>query len=321
MMRTGCLLTAILGLLASFGGQAQQNYPARPVRLIVPTAPGATADIVARTMAQKLTETFKYPVVVDNRPGGGNSVGTEIAVRANPDGYTLILVSGSYAANAALYKLPYGPVADVTPIALIGEAGLVLVVHPSLLARSVKELIAYDKASPGKLHYGSAGTGSGNHLGTELFNQMAGTKMVHVPYKGTGPALNDLLGGQIQVVIGGMPAAIPQVKANRLRGLAVTTAKRSGTLPDVPTVAETLPGYEYVNWSAVLGPKGLPRHIVTRWNDEINRILQQPDMKERLAGDGMDAAGGSPQRFREALERDVEKWQKVVKAAGIKAGV
>ncbi len=317
--RNTLLIVFILttGLIAS-GTVVAQPYPSKPVRLIVPTAPGATADIVARVMAQKLSDAFRQSVVVDNRPGAGNSLGTEIAVRANPDGYTLIVVSGSYAANAALYKLPYDAKSDVTPIALIGEAGLVVALHPSLSVTSVKELMAYDKANPGKLNYGSAGIGSGNHLGTELFNQMADTRMKHVPYKGTGPAMNDLLGGQIQVVIGGMPPMIPQVKANRLRGIAVTTAQRSNAVPDIPTVAETIAGYEYVNWAAVLGPKSLPNEVVARWNSEINRILQLPDLKARMAADGMEPAGGSPARFRELLTRDIAKWQKVVKLANIK---
>ncbi len=195
-----------------------------------------------------------------------------------------------------------------------------MTLHPSVPVKSIKELIAYDKANPGKLNYGSGGTGSSNHLATELFNQMAGTRMTHVPYKGTGPALNDLLGGQIQLIFGALPLMIPQVKSNRLRGIAVTAAKRSNAVPDIPTVGETVPGYEAVQWYAVLGPKALPKDIVARWNNEINRILQLPDVKERMAGDGMEPAGGSPERFREVLKRDVAKWQKVVKTAGIKPG-
>ena len=320
-MRTYWLMPAILGMLLAAGGvHAQQNYPTRPIRLIVPLAPGGGTDITARVMAQKLTESFGVSVVVDNRPGGGGTIGTEIAVRANPDGYTMIVVSATYSANAALYKLPYDAVNDVTPIALIGETGFVVTFHPSVPVKSIKELIAYDKANPGKLNYGSGGTGNSNHLASELLNQMADTKMTHVPYKGAGPALNDLLGGQIQLIIGVMPQMIPQVKSNRLRGIAVTTAKRSNAVPDIPTVGETVPGYEAVQWYGVLSPKALPKDIATRWNNEINRILQLPDVKERMAGDGMEPAGGSPERFREVLKRDVAKWQKVVKIANIKPG-
>jgi len=320
-MRICWLMTAILGLLLAAGGvHAQQKYPTKPIRLIVPFPPGGPADLMARMLAQKLTETFKQSVVVDNRPGGGGAIGTETAVRANPDGYTMILVTASYAANAALSKLPYDPVNDVAPIALMGENGLVVALHPSVPVTSTKELIAYDKANPGKLNYGSSGTGGAIHLASELFNQMAGTKMTHVPYKGLGPALNELLGGQIQLIFGGMPQMIPQVKSNRVRGIAVTTGKRSNAVPDIPAVAETVPGYEAVEWTAVLGPKALPKDIVARWNREIDRILRLSDVKERMAGAGTEPAGGSPERFREVLKRDVEKWQKVIKIAGIKPG-
>ena len=315
------LLAAVIGsLLVAGGTHAQQAYPTKPIRLIVPFAPGGASDIVARTMTQKLNDGFRMPVVVDNRPGGGGTIGTEIAVRANPDGYTMILVSGSYAANAALYKLPYDPVNDVAPIVLIGESGYLVALNPSVPVKSIKELIAYDKANPGKLNYGSGGNGSSNHLATELFNQMAGTRMTHVPYKGTVLSLSDLLSGQIQLIVGSLPLTIPQVKANRLRGIAVTAAKRSNALPDIPTVGETVTGFEVAQWYAILGPKALPRDIVSRWNNEINRILQLSDVKERLTGDGMEPAGGAPERYREVLENDVAKWQKVVKTAGIKPG-
>jgi len=320
-MRTYWLMTAMLGLLLAAGGvHAQQKYPTKPVRLIVAFPPGGGADIVARVMAQKVTESFGVPVVVDNRPGAAGMIGTEIAVKANPDGYTLILVEGGYAANAAVHKLPYDPVNDVAPIALIGETGFVVTLHPSVPIRSIKELIAYDKANPGKLNYGTGGTGSSNHLVTEFFNQMAGTKMTHVPFKGIGLALNDLLGGQIQLIIGGMPPMIPQVRLNRLRGIAVTTAKRSNAVPDIPTVSETVPGYEAVQWFAILGPKALPKDIVARWNKEIDRVVQLPDVKERMAGEGLEPAGGSPERFREVLKREIAKWQKVVRTASIKPG-
>ncbi len=310
----------ILTLLfaAASAAAAAQHYPARPVRFIVPAPPGGGLDIVARTLAQKLAEPFKQSVVVDNRPGAGGSVGVETVVRANPDGYTLMLVSAGYAANAAIYKLPYDPLNDVTPVVLIGETGYVMAINAALPIQTIKELIAHDKANPGKLNYGSGGSGGSNHLVTEYFNQMAGTKITHVPYKGMGPALNELIGGQIQLVIGVMVQMIPHVRSNRVRGLAVTTAKRSSAVPELPTVGETVPGYEAVSWNAVLGPKALPRDVVARWNSEVNRILQMNDVKERLASDGMVAAGGPPERVAEVLKRDVAKWQRVVKTAGIK---
>jgi len=314
-------MSTIVGvLLMANDVHAQQKYPTKPIRLIVAFPPGGGADIVARVMAQKVTESFGVPVVVDNRPGAAGMIGTETAVRANPDGYTLILVEGGYAANAAVHKLLYDPVNDVAPISLIGETGFVVTLHPSVPIKSIKELIAYDKANIGKLTYGTGGTGSSNHLVTEFFNQMAGTKMTHVPYKGIGLALNDLLGGQIQLIFGGFPPMIPQIKSNRLRGIAVTTARRSNAVPDIPTVGETVPGYEAVQWFAILGPKALPKDVVTRWNNEIDRIVQLPDVKERMAGDGLEPAGGSPERFREVLKREIAKWQKVVKIAGIKPG-
>jgi len=315
------LTTPILALLLAAGGvDAQQNYPTKPIRLIVPFPPGGPSDVVARMLAQKLTETFRKTVVVDNRAGGGGTIGTETAVRADPDGYTMIIVSAAYTANAALYRLSYDPVNDVAPIALIGEAGNLVVLQPSVPIKSIKELIAYDKANSGKLNYGSGGTGGDTHLAPELFNQMAGTRMTHVPYKGTGPALSELLGGQIHLMFGNMSVMVPHVKSNRLRAIAVTTARRSNVLPDIPTVADTLPGYEAVTWAAVLGPKTLPKDIVARWSSEIERIVQLPDVKERLVANGMETVGGSPERVRKVLERDVAKWQKVVALAGIKPG-
>lgn len=275
---------------------------------------------MARMLGQKLTESFKQSVVVDNRPGASGNIGIETGIRAIPDGYTMLMVTASYAANAALSKQPYDPVNDVVPIALIGENGLIVSLHPTVPVSSVKELIAYDKANPSKLSYGSSGTGGAIHLATELFNQMAGTKLTHVPYKGVGPALNELLGGQIQILFGGTPQLIPLVRSHRIRGIAVTTVKRSNAVPDIATVAETVPGYEAVQWTAVLGPKSLPKEIVARWNAEINRMLQMSDVKERLADAGTEPVGGSPERFSEVLKRDVAKWQKVVKSANIKPG-
>ncbi len=319
-MRTNPLIIAVGGLLLTSATYAQQPYPAKPIRVIVPFPPGGQTDIVARVLAPKLSEAFRQSIVLDNRAGGGGTIGTETVVRATPDGYTLLIVAAGYATNAALLKLPYDPVNDVSPIALVGESGFMIVSHPAMAIQNTRELIAYDKASPGKLNFGTGGTGTSTHFAAELFNQMAGTRMTHVPYKGAGPALIDVLGGQIQLNFGAMPTMVSQVKANRLRGIAVTTAKRANAVPDIPTVAETVPGYEAVGWVAVFGPKALPKGIVTRWNSEINRVLQMPDVKERLAGDGMDTAGGTPESFRALLKRDVAKWQAVVKFAGIKPG-
>jgi len=316
-----CALLAAFALAAG-AAQAQgtrNNYPNKPIRLLVPFAPGGGTDIVARALAQKLTESFRQSVVVDNRAGGGGTLGAELAARAAPDGYTMIMVSGSYSTNAAIYKLPYDPVNDITPLGLLGETGFLVCLHPSVPIRTVRELIDYAKKNPQKLNYGSTGTGGITHLASELFDMLAGTKMTHVPYKGTGPAMNDLLGGQIQLMFGAMPAMVPQVKTNRLRGIGVTTTARNNAVPDVPTIAETLPGYEAVLWYAAWGPRGLPKDIVALWNREIDRIVHTPEMKERMAGEGLEPAGGPPERFREVLQRDVAKWTKVVKTAGVKA--
>jgi tripartite-type tricarboxylate transporter receptor subunit TctC len=318
-----CLLpTALAILLAASPALAQKKadvYPTKPIRLIVPFAPGGGTDIVARAMAQKLTEALGQSVVVDNRAGGGGTIGAETTVRSAPDGYTLAMVSGSYAANAALFNLPYDPVNDVTPIALIGETGFLVSLHPGVPAKTIKELIAVLKAKPNSLNYASTGTGGITHLATELFDLMAGTQMTHIPYKGTGPGLTDLLGGQVQVMFGALPAMIPQHKTGRLRGIAVTTAKRVGALPDMPTVGDTVPGYEAILWYAAWGPKNLPREIVTRLNAEIATAIKSPVMQERMAGEGLDPAGGPPEQFRDVLRRDVPKWKKVVAEAKIKA--
>jgi tripartite-type tricarboxylate transporter receptor subunit TctC len=299
--------------------RAAPTYPAKPIRLIVPFATGGLSDIIARMLAAKLSESFKQSVVVDNRPGGSGIPGTETAIRANADGYTLLMVSAAYASSAALHKLPYDPVNDVATVSLVGDTGFAVTLHPAVPVANIKELIAYDKAAPGKLNYGSGGTGGANHLVTEYFNQMAGTRLTHVPYKGAGPALNDLIGGQIQVLIGTFSAITPHMKSNRVRVIGVTTAQRANALPHVPAITETVPGYEAVTWSAILGPKALPHDVLLRLNREIERILQQRDFRERLIGSGMEPVGGSPDKFREVLRRDVAKWRRVVSAGNIKA--
>ena len=317
-MRCVVVATALLATVGT--AHAQQKYPVRPIRLVVPFAPGGGTDIMARSLAQKLSEAFGQTVVVDNRAGGGGTVGTETVVRANPDGYTMIIVSGSFAANAAVYKLPYDSVNDIAPVALVGETGNVIALPLAVPIMSIQELIAYDKASPGKLNYGSTGTGGFTHLITELFNQLAGTKLTHIPYKGTGPALNDLLGGQIQVLFGSLPSTIPLIKQNRVRGIGVTTPKRSPALPDIPAIGEAVPGYEAVLWYGFWGPKGLPKNIVTLWNTEIRKALKQPDLQQRLANDGLEPADSPPERFNEVVKRDVAKWSRVVKTGNIRAG-
>jgi tripartite-type tricarboxylate transporter receptor subunit TctC len=312
------MLASVFLLTAGFA--SAQNYPSKPIRFIAPFPAGGPVDAVARLLAPRLSETFKQSVVVDNRPGASGLIGIEAGIRATPDGYTMMIVSSSYAASAAVNPLPYHPVNDVMPVSLLGESPQVVNVHASVPVANIKELIAYDKANPGKLNYGSSGNGGSVHLATELLNQMAGTRMTHVPYKGQGPVLNDLLGGQIQLFIGSPLITSAHVKANRLRAIAVTSAKRSAAMPDIPAVSETVPGYDSVSWQAILGPKALPKEIAARWNKEIDRILQLPELRARLTGEGMEIIGGPPTRFLEVLTRDVAKWQRVAKIAGIKPG-
>ncbi|MBI4191005.1 MAG: tripartite tricarboxylate transporter substrate binding protein [Betaproteobacteria bacterium] len=314
------LLAAGLAADDAFAQKKAKEYPTKPIRLIVPFAPGGGTDIVARLLAQKLTEAFKQTVIVDNRAGGGGTIGAETAVRATPDGYTVIIMSGSYATNAAMFKLPYDPVNDILPMGLIGDTAFLVALHPGVPIKSINELLAFAKSKPGALNYGSSGTGGIAHLSGELFDMMAATKMTHVPYKGTGPALTDLLGGQIQLIFGSAPSTIPLVRGNRLRAIAVTTSQRSAALPDLPTVAEAgVPGYEVVLWYGVLGPKGLPNDIVARWNAEIRKATKLPDMKQRLASEGFDIADSPPEVFQAVVKRDVAKWTKVVKEAKVKA--
>lgn len=313
-------LVAGFTLLAATSTFAQSDYPAKPIRLIVPFAPGGGTDIVARVLAQKLTESFGRTVIVDNRAGGGGTMGVETAVRATPDGYTTIIMSGSYATNAAIYKPSFDPVNDIQPLGMLGNTAFIVALHPAVPIKSVGELLAYAKAKPGALNYGSSGNGGIAHLSGELFDLLAGTRMTHVAYKGTGPALNDLLGGQIQLIFGSAPATIPLARSNRLRAIAVTTTTRSSAMPELPTVAESgVPGYEVVLWYGVLGPKGLPKTLIDRWNAEIRKATKVPDMKERLISEGFEIDDSPPSVFQAVLKRDVEKWQRVVKDAKIRA--
>ncbi len=318
-MKNCGLMTAFLVLsLAAGGGYAQQSYPTKPIRLIVPFPAGGQTDVVARTISQKLSESLGQQVVVDNRPGAAGSIGVDIAMKSLPDGYTMVQVSTSYAANVALYKLTYDPVNDVVPVIMIGDIANMVTVNPSGSFNSVRELIAYAKANPGKINFASGGTGSGNHLAIEEFAQMAGIRMTHVPYKGSTAGITDLMGGRIQLIFGGITGMVPHHKAKRVLGIAVTSTKRNKAVPDLPTVGETVPGYESVGWSAILAPKGTPRHIAARWNTELNRILQMPDVKARMDSIGLDVVGGTQAHLRQVLVQDIAKWKKVVQAANIK---
>ena len=310
-----CVITAILPAAHAQTGK----WPTKAVRVIVPLAPGGGNDIVARLFAARLTAEFGQQFIVDNRSGAGGTIGAEIAARANPDGYTLITVPASYAANAALYKLPYDPVRGIAPISLIATGPLILTVHPSVPAASLKDFIALARAKPRSLNFGSSGSGSFSHLTAELFRQMSQTDMVHVPYKSAGPALIDLLGGQIQVFFGSGPSTGGHIRAGRLRGLAVTTAKRSPALPELPAIGEVLPGYASDFWFGMWAPAGTPKEIISRVNQALARILKHPEVLERLRTDGVDPVGSTPEEFARVIARDIPMWSKVVRAGNIKA--
>ena len=313
-----CLLTSAfcLGIATAHA----QGYPTKPIRLIVPFPPGGQTDVVARIMATKMSEAFGQQVVVDNRTGAGGTIGSELGIRALADGYTMLQISTSYTSSAALYKLTYDPLADMTPVVMLGEIANMVTVNPKGSFKTVSELIAHAKANPGKINFGSGGTGSGNHLATEQFMQVTGIKMTHIPYKGSTAGVADLISGQLQLIFSGLTGMIPHHKANRVRGIAVTSAKRSNALPELPTVGETVPGYVSVSWSAIIGPKGLSKDIVARWNKEANRILQQPDVKEKMTQTGLDVVGGTPADLRKTIASDIANWKKVVKTANIQLG-
>jgi tripartite-type tricarboxylate transporter receptor subunit TctC len=296
-----------------------QVYPTRPVRLIVPLAPGGATDIVARLMGQWLSERLGQPFIIENRPGAGGNIGTDTVVKARPDGYTILMASTTNAINATLYdKLSFNFIRDIAPVATISRNTLVMAVHPSLPAKTVPEFIAYAKANPRNLNMASPGNGSPNHVSGELFKMMTGVDMVHVPYRSGGPALTDLLGGQMQVMFPAIVSSIEYIRADRLRALAVTAATRSDELPDIPTVAEFVPGYEASNWFGVGAPKTTPAETVEKLNEEINAGLADPKIKARLAELGAMVLAGSPADFGKLIAEDTEKWAKVVKSAGIK---
>jgi tripartite-type tricarboxylate transporter receptor subunit TctC len=312
-----CAAVAAVLSFAAPGLHAQQKYPVKPIRLLTAFAPGGGSDILARIIAPPVSEALGQTVIVDNRPGGGGTLGAGLAIRAEPDGYTFIIVSGSFGANAALHDLPYDTVNDITPIILVGTTGLLATMHPSVPIKTLKELIAYARANPGKLNFGSAGVGGLGHLAQELFQLQAKVKITHIPYKGSGPVMTALLTGEIDSSFSSMVPSIPHVKAGRLRPLAVTIPRRSPALPEVPTVSETVPGYEVTHWYGIWGPKGIPNEIALRWNREVARVLNTEAMKKWMAQEGLQPAGGPPEEFLERVRNDVEKWKKVVKEAKI----
>ena len=313
------VMAAALAVLAV--SASAQTFPAKPARIVNPFAPGGATDIIARHMAQKLTEAWGQPVVVENRAGASGAVGVEHVAKSPPDGYTLLIATQTtHAANPALYaRLPYDAAKDFAPLTLAGSTPLALLVHPSLKVGSVKELVEHLKKNPGKLAYASGGNGTSQHLTMELLKTMTGTFMVHIPYKGAGPAMTDFLGGQVNLMFDNLPTAMPHVKAGKVRALAVSTEKRSGLAPELPTMAESgLAGFDLATWFAFFAPAATPRDLVQKISADMRRALAQPDTKERLTGIGVDIAGTTPEELAQFHRTELAKWAKIVKDSGAK---
>jgi tripartite-type tricarboxylate transporter receptor subunit TctC len=324
-MKFGCKACAAAGVLAASSVLVSavvpvyaQQYPTKVVRVIVPFAPGGGSDITARQFAQKLSEALGQQFIVDNRGGAGGLIGMEMTAKAPPDGYTIMMMSASFSATSALNKPPFDPINSIVPVAEFGITPFVLTIHPSVPAKTAKELIALARSTKGGLTYASTGVGSITHLSTELFLNMAKIKMVHVPYKSTGAAMGDLLSGQVPIIVGSLLPVVPHIGTGKLRALAVTTAKRWYSLPNVPTLGETLPGYEVELWFGTMAPRGTPQAIIERLNAVVNKALEQPEMKKNLEQQGMTPTGGTPQKFGNRIQKEYQRWLKVVQEANIK---
>jgi tripartite-type tricarboxylate transporter receptor subunit TctC len=306
-------------MLISIAGDAfAQTFPTKPIRIVLPFPPGGPTDLYGRIIAEGLKERLGQQVIVDNRPGASGIIGSEMVAKALPDGYTLLLMATHHTINPSLYKkLPYDTEKDFTPITLVATNPNILVAHPSLPANTIKELIALAKAKPGQINYASTSIGGGNHLSAELLKSMAGIDLFHIPYKGQAPAMNDLLAGHVTLMFTSVGLMVPHIKAGKLKALAVTSAKRAANLPDVPTIAETLPGYEANSWFGMWGPAGMPKELVTRLNQEIARVLHSPEVKKRFMALDAEPGGNSPEEFAAYQKLEMAKWAKVVKDCGI----
>jgi tripartite-type tricarboxylate transporter receptor subunit TctC len=312
----------VIGLLAAATlPAAAQQYPDRPIRLVVPYAPGGGTDLTSRLIALRLTESFKQQVIVDNRAGGASNIGAEITARSAPDGYTIMMAGISFSINVSIFsKLGYDPIKDFDPVSLVATVPLIVVVHPSVPATNIKELIALARAKPGTLNYASGGAGTANHIAGELFKYMTGTDIVHVPYKGGGPALADVVGGQVQLLFNTMTSTVGFMNSGKLRALAVTGKRRSPGVPNLPTVAEAgVPGYDVGAWFGIVVPRGTQRAIVNKLNSEIVRITRLPEAREQFAAQGAEAIGSTPEEFAQHLRVEIDKWAKVAKAAKMRA--
>lgn len=318
LLRLGATSLCLIGLVNAVNGYSADAYPSRPVRMIVAYPPGGGTDILARMVGQKLTDALGQPVVVDNRPGANGNIGSELAAKATSDGYTLLMGTANLTVNPSLYrKLRYQPMKDFAPVVLVTQTPNILVVHPSVPASSVKELIVLAKAKPGQLNFASNGAGASSHLSGELMKTKAGINMTHVPYKGAGPALSALLANEVQVMFANPLAVLPHVRSNRLRALAMTASRRSAALPELPTMAESgLPDYEVVAWYGVLAPTGTPKPIVVKLNHEIVKVVRQPEMHERLLKEAAYPVGNTPEEFAAFIKSETVKWAKVIRDSG-----
>lgn len=314
------LASTLLICLPLLAAAQAGDFPNKPIRLVVPFPPGGATDAAARLVAVKMSEHWGQPVVVDNRAGAGGNVGSDLVAKSAPDGYTLVMgVTGSHAINTSLYsKMPYDPVTDFVAISQVAVVPNVLVVHPSVPAHNLAELVALAKKEPGKLNYASLGNGTAAHLGMEMLKADAGVDITHVPYKGSAPAVADLLAGQVQMMVDGLPSALPHVKAGKLRAIALTSLHRAPALPDLPTIAETYPGFYADAWSGLFVPKGTPQPVVDKLSAEVQRILKLPDVREKLAGLGAEPVGSTQAEFSAHVKREIDKWAKVVKTSGAK---
>ena len=318
-MRTPAPLLVALALSAVPPYAAAQSYPTKPIRILVGFAPGGGSDFIARTTAPRLSEALGQTVVVENRPGASGVLATELGVKAAPDGHTLTVIVSNFASYPSLYKLAFDAVRDVQPVIQLTQGPFLVAVHPSLPVKTTRDLIALARKNPGELNYASTGAGALSHLGVEHFNIMAGSKMTHIPYKGTGPALVDTIAGNTTVIFGSILPTLPHVRSGRLRGIAVTTTQRVAAEPNLPTVAESgLPGYEVNNWNGVIVPRGTPQPIVQRLNNELAKILRNKEVADRLQNDGSAPAGGTPEEFAARLAKEMALWSKVIAKAGIK---
>lgn len=314
------LLCVVLLVPVPGTAAVEVGYPVRPVRIVVPQSPGGTTDFTARLVAPQLSDRLGQPVVIDNRSGAGSLVGADLVAKAAPDGYTLLVIASALSIIPSMYKkVPFDPVRDFAPVTTLSSYPNLVVVHASVPANSVRELIALAKAKPGKLNYASGGAGTGPQLQAELFKSMAGIDIVHVPYKGGGPALTALLGGEVQIYFAPIPSALPLLKAGKLKALAVTSAKRTPAAPELPSMAEAgLPGFDESTWNGLLAPARTPPAIITKLNSEVNALLKMPAMRERFATEGAEPSGTSPEAFAAIIKNEVAKWAKVIRAAGIK---